>query len=175
MIYLLGVYHPFQTDEYPEFMDYVRDFCQTHDIKSMGEEMSYDCLRYEKKERSTIKIIADERSIPHAYCDPGEEERQRKGIKNFSEHNRLYYNSDEELESAKIQNFQKRESIWLENIQKEFVSPMLFVCGIDHLLSFGSRLEANGFRVQQANRRWELEDLDRLRLRHAQKANPVGD
>lgn len=70
MIYLLGLYHCFQTKEYPNFLNYVRDFCKSHEINSIGEEMNCTALCDAKRDQSTIKMIADELLIPHAYCDP---------------------------------------------------------------------------------------------------------
>jgi len=159
MIYLLGIYHCFQTKEYPEFLPYVRDFCRSHSINSIGEEMNYTALSDAKRDKSTIKIVADELSVPHAYCDPDVDERGRSGIvgENKLKYLKLYHGwTDEEFESRTVLDNQKKEAIWLERLREVFVNPMLFVCGIDHLTSFSALLEGSGFSFQIADRTWTL-------------------
>jgi hypothetical protein len=160
-IHLLGVYHCFQTKDYHEFMNYVRDFCRSHGINSIGEEMNYTALSDAKRDKSTIKIVADELFVPHAYCDPDVDERQRLGIvgenklRYLKTHHRW---TDEEFESRKALDNQKKEPIWLERLQEVFVDPMLFVFGIDHLGSFSYLLEASGFGFQLTGKTWTLND-----------------
>lgn len=157
MIYLLGVYHCFQTKEYPEFLAYVRDFCDSHGINSLAEEMNYTALRDAKRDRSTIKMMADECLLPHAYCNPDEKERQTLGIVGENKLKSLQWLcewTDEEFESHKaLYNQKKEQLIWLDRLQKIFMDPMLFVCGIDHLTSFSALLARSGFSFQIADRR----------------------
>ena len=159
MIYLLGVYHCFQTKEYPEFLAYVRDFCDSHGINSLAEEMNCTALRDAKRNRSTIKMVADERLLPHAYCDPDEKERETLGIAGEYRLKFLqwfYTWTEEEFRSRKTLENQKREIIWLDRLQKIFIDPMLFVCGIDHLILFSALLERSGFSFQIADRTWTM-------------------
>jgi len=160
-IYLLGVYHCFQTEDHAEFIDYLWDFLRSHGISSIGEEMNLTALSDEKKNRSTIGVLADKLSVPHAYCDPDVDERKRLGIlgENRLKCLKLCHGwTDEEFEYRKTLDNQKRETVWLERLKNVFINPMLFVCGIDHLNSFGALLGANGFGVRIAERSWTLRE-----------------
>jgi hypothetical protein len=104
-------------------------------------------------------MVADERLHPHAYCDPDENERQTLGILGEAklDYHKWYYEwTDEEFESRKTLDNQKRELIWLDRLQNIFIDPMLFVCGIDHLRSFSALLEGSDFSFQIADRTWTL-------------------
>ena len=79
-IYLIGVFHNFQTEEHSDFLDYLRDTCANYKIRSIAEEMNNDALRLARVEKSTILKLAEELDLPHAYCDPDENDRKKYGI-----------------------------------------------------------------------------------------------
>jgi hypothetical protein len=156
-IYLIGVYHNFQTEKHPDFLDCLRDTCSTHKIRSIAEEMNNDALRIAKVEKSTILEIAEELGLPHAYCDPDANERRINGILGQQElkFNQWFYElSDKDAETLKSQHDGKREKFWLEKIREVFVDPMLFICGIQHLDSFSSLLRENGYNCCLIERKW---------------------
>lgn len=156
-IYLIGVFHNFQTEKHPKFLDFLRDTCSDLRIKSIGEEMSTDALRLAKVEKSTVLEIAEEFRLPHSYCDPDEKERSYRGIlgKQDLQMQQFFNNlSDEEIEDLKAEHYKKRESVWLEKIRDVFVEPMLFICGIQHLDSFSSLLTRNGFDCCLIEKTW---------------------
>jgi hypothetical protein len=156
-IYLIGAYHSFQTETHFDFLDFLRDICSTYKIRSIGEEMNIDALNLAKVEKSTVLKIAEELNLPHAYCDPDENEREINNIlgEQKLEIKRFFNNlSDEEFKNLKSQDFCRREKIWLEKIEDVFVDPMLFVCGIQHLESFSSLLRKNGYACHLIEETW---------------------
>jgi len=156
-IYLVGVYHNFQTERHPDFLDFLRELCSVHKIKSVGEEMNVDALRLAKVEKSTVLEIAEELCLPHAYCDPDENERKSNDILGQQElewHQWFNDLSDEEMKILKSEHDHKREKICLKKIKKIFVDPMFFICGIQHLESFSSLLRENGFNFDLIERQW---------------------
>lgn len=161
-IFLLGVYHCFQTKECTEFLNYVRSFCVHYSINSIGEEMNDTALCVANRDKSVVKMIADDLWIPHAYCDPDENESNALGILREDKLKLLKFQNewtDEEFECRKALSAGMREPIWLERLQKIFIDPMLFVCGISHLKSFSTLLEANGFSFQIDDRKWTPKDM----------------
>ena len=156
-IYLLGVFHTFQTQPSHTFTEYVCQTCAALRIKSLAEEMNHDALRDACTSHSTVKPIADKLSIPHAYCDPDQNERQARGIRGENDlkfQRWLNEWSDDEFVHRKALHCQKREEVWIEKLQDVFIKPMLFICGIDHLDTFGSLLNHRGFSSKQLEKRW---------------------
>lgn len=123
--------------------------------------MNHTALSDAKRDRSTIKIVADEFLVSHAYCDPDINERRRLGIVGENKLRYLKWHcnwTDKKFESRKALDNQKKETIWLERLQGVFLDPMLFVCGISHLRSFGVLLQTGGFNYQLCDKTWSLND-----------------
>jgi len=119
--------------------------------------MNVDALRLAKVEKSTVLEIAEELCLPHAYCDPDENERKSNDILGQQElewHQWFNDLSDEEMKILKSEHDHKREKICLKKIKKIFVDPMFFICGIQHLESFSSLLRENGFNFDLIERQW---------------------
>ncbi len=117
----------------------------------------YRALRLAKVEISTVSEIAEELGLPHAYCDPDENERRSNGILGQQDllwHQWFYDLSDEEAEILKSEHDRKRERIWLEKLIEVFVDPMLFICGIQHLDSFSLLLKKNGYECNILEKKW---------------------
>ena len=156
-IYLLGVYHNFQTEKHLEFLSFLRHTCSTYNIRSIAEEMNIDALYLAKVEKSTVYEISEELGLPHAYCDPDETERENHNIlgQEAIESHQWFNNlSTEEVESLKSEHNIKREKIWLEKLKAVIVDPMLFICGIQHLGSFSSLLKKNGYECYILEKKW---------------------
>lgn len=162
-IYLLGVYHNFETETHHNFKEYIVDTCSLHDIRSIAEEMSYDGLNDAGVTVSTIKTIADNLGLPHAYCGLGRKEREALGILGSQQIEilgRFYEWSDEKVRQKKLDDYAKRERVWLERLKDMFQDPMLFVCGIDHLDTFGSLLRRSNYACEILEKRWQSNQMD---------------
>lgn len=156
-VYLLGVYHNFQTEPYAMFSDYVRDLCSRKHIMSIAEEMNRDALRDAKVQQSTVEELAAELSLPHSYCDPDAQQRRQCSIlgkRDIEIRQWLDGLSDDDAASQNAVHTEKREKYWLEQMKPMYADPMLFVCGIDHLLSFSKVLADAGFVVEVLEKQW---------------------
>jgi hypothetical protein len=148
MIYLVGVEH-LKTqwiDEYGTNTGFVSLFINSlkEDVKELkveiiAEELSEDVLaRYNvSKLSSSAYQIAREYKIEHIFCDPTLSEREDLSIPAPP------YTSEENRKT----DFQKRERFWLNKIIYLEDKPVVFICGRNHVESFGHLLEGNGFRV----------------------------
>ncbi len=68
--------------------------------------------------------------------------------------------SDEKVRQETIEDHKKRERIWLERLKGIYQDPMLFVCGIDHLDTFGSLLRSNNYACEILEKRWQPNQTD---------------
>ena len=131
-VYLIGVDHRFQrvgsfglppgvTDE---FASLLRALAPEHQIRGIAEEMSIEGLGMHRSAGGSLAfLIARELGLPHLYCDPSKETRQRLGI-----------GSDAD-----------REQYWLEQLRSFTAFPCLFVTGATHTVSFSRLLRSSGF------------------------------
>ncbi|MFA6174857.1 MAG: hypothetical protein WC701_14440 [Kiritimatiellales bacterium] len=156
MVYLLGVYHNFQTEPCAEFSEYIRNFCIQNSIGSIAEEMNRDGLN-SLDISSTVSVVAHELGSPHRYCDPCAEERKAKDILGVNDVDFIIWRdelSDDEADELHRIHKNKREICWIEKLQTIYVDPMLFVCGIAHLSTFSKLLNKAGFEAQILDKRW---------------------
>lgn len=165
-IYLLGLYHDFQTEPCAEFENYVRNVCVQTRIQSVAEEMNSDALREANADQSTVAKVANTLGLPHAYCDPNEQQRKGHDILGERELKHLKWwddLSDDEASALKAIHTKKREEYWIEKLNPIFSDPMLFVCGVDHLSSFSGILRGDGFNVVVLDKQWT--DIEQIGAR----------
>jgi len=161
-IYLLGVTHNFQKIPHLDFEKYVVESLSRLGIKSVGEEMSLDGLKLKPKiSVSTTKTIADNLKIPHRYCDPDDQEREKRGIIG---HDWIegQCKSNDEIEKGLREDDEKRELVWLEKLKDIFENPMLFICGSAHLNTFSTLLRNNGYTCEILEKKWKNEPTNIL-------------
>ncbi len=147
-IYILGVTHDQQTDPSPEFEAYIKEIFSSHDIRSLGEEMSLDGLSDVGESKTILKCFADRMHIPHKYCGITREERAQRGILGLQDIDiqKFQYDwSQSKVEQETQRYFNMIEDAWIEKLSSAFVDPMLFVCGADHLDSFADKATKHGF------------------------------
>lgn len=157
-IYLIGVTHDFQIPPQAKFEEYVIKSCIKYRIRSIGEEMCMDALDDFKAPQSIAKVVAEKIGLPHSYCGPGREERKEFGIstENLLEAQKFHYEwTDNDFRERVEKDRKKREAIWLERLKLIYEDPMLFICGIAHLESFGMLLETNGYEYNILGREWD--------------------
>ena len=141
MIYLIGVDHVIQHGGYldtrkevalREFQSYLAQVVQEKRVDMIAEEFSEVALERSNTDFSTCRKLALSLKIDHLFCDPTPEER----------------------EALKIETDEQREQEWLNRIRDSFRMNVLFICGSEHLQSFGRLLAANGFKVAILSDGW---------------------
>lgn len=148
MIYLVGVEHlkAQWIDEYESNAHFVYLFMNSlrHDVKKFKVEIIAEELNEEEltgynvsKSSSSGYQIARECEIGHIFCDPNLKEREALSIPAPP------YTSEQNRKN----DFQKRELFWLNKIIHLKGTPVVFICGRNHIESFRRLLEENGFKV----------------------------
>jgi hypothetical protein len=152
MIYLIGVNHEVQylRDEIlhgisKELEKYITDAVGNLHIGLLAEEMNEEALLLRKAKGSLLVKIAKDLNIEHRFCDPNTVEREQIGAKieviakKLGLPQRKFYWSNE---VAKItpEDFRLRESFWLDMIKNKLDVNIIFLCGDDHIESFGKHL-----------------------------------
>lgn len=146
-VYLLGVSHDFQQHASSEFVDYILHLHKRYRFRSIGEEMNQDSLSDARTKHSVPKTIADSLGLLHSYCDPDRQERAVRGICGDQDIElSQWYAGFSNKHKAKLiaANHKLRELMWLERITQLLLSPTLFICGTDHLISFQAILKEHG-------------------------------
>jgi hypothetical protein len=132
-VYLIGVDHRFQRigslglpeEVTHEFVCKLKELVHEHQIRGIAEEMSIDGLGIHRAAGGSVPFfVARELGLPHRYCDPSKEIKQRLGIKANGE----------------------REKYWLEQLRTFTGYPCLFILGATHTSSFLRLLNDSGFR-----------------------------
>ena len=136
----------------------VRGFCDEKRVAVIAEEYSIEgCKRYSVEE-SICCAIAREYGLVHVYCDPTADERERIGIPSPDELNEQVTGKPNcsiltpkecgEIDRLTAEHFPKREQFWAEKLVTFRGQDLLFVCGKDHVESFGGLLRRCGWEVQ---------------------------
>jgi hypothetical protein len=150
MVYLIGGRHDIQFDPGPHrakivrdkrasFKKHVSEVIEPLSISILAEEFSDEAKRIWKVSESTLEQLAKAKGIEHRFCDPTSAQKRENGI--------------EESDSD------KREQFWLSCIQDCKSRNVLFVCGGDHVETFGEKLMVAGFDVKYGPR-WEITDVE---------------
>jgi hypothetical protein len=179
VVVLLGTGHSIQRGENSAsllFKSVLNNECEKHNVIAIAEEIDQD--------RKTIGYkLAAEQNYRHLYADPGHKERRARGIPSCGDNWKEIVNefSQQYPELADIwptdpppinendvpqevwiaynekiqQSFRLREKIWLENIERLNLWPLLFVCGANHFDEFKKLLISSGFQVIQSHNYWE--------------------
>ena len=175
-VFLIGTSHAYQFGEgvvfgdtmcTPEiatqFRQYLADVHNLHGIRAFAEEMSLDALADMEKTVSLPKLVADELSVRHRYCDPTHQEKAQLGIRqdNYIRAEHMFDGCTQEqieadvLARGSVPSDRIREQFWLQRIQEFDMWPLLFICGANHFNSFAALLRAGHLDVVEAHRDWE--------------------
>lgn len=113
------------------------------------------------KDKSIPQEVAKELPCKYLFCDPDSKQRDLLGIEDAD---RLDLDcffegiTSDEAERRKNESWTKRESYWLEQLQKEVSEseyPVLLICGAKHVDTFSKLLEENDFNVTCICKDWE--------------------
>ena len=146
-VYVLGTKHDLQKaerdpQENAAFKELIAETSKTLQIRAIVEEMSREALG--KTDQSICLQVAHALALAHLYCDPDTQARKQLGIAVDDNELRIqawYKNWPLEALARVIrEEHAKREKIWLDEIRRLDVWPVLFVCGANHATPFAALL-----------------------------------
>lgn len=147
MVHLIGVDHMIQhgggmTEAKRRFVDqfavYLESKARELVVTEIAEEFSEDALDKSNTTYCTAREVATKLCIAHRFCDPTTEERRQHAVFTDSQ----------------------REKFWLTRLSGSKEDNILFICGDDHIESFGKRLTKAGYPNKIVSRRWGVELQD---------------
>lgn len=165
---VVGTNHSIQRGENlkDNFKSYLINLCETHNIKTIAEEIN------ENADFIVAKTVCQDLNIDHIIIDPKPTEYDKLGIKKYNtiEYQIMnIYNLDSrpsitngtpndaliEFESRlRDQHFHPREVEWLKRIQEHNNWPILVICGSNHFESFCNLLSDNHISVISCESNW---------------------
>ncbi|OGB35391.1 MAG: hypothetical protein A3F78_13345 [Burkholderiales bacterium RIFCSPLOWO2_12_FULL_61_40] len=131
----------------------------THALRGIAEEMNEQFLAEAKVTASVPQLIAKQLGLPHAFCEPNRRERVALGIEQENEIRvsaRLNGRSEEYVAKALKEQFEKRESVWLQRVERLNAWPVLFVCGANHVSSFSALLAREKVFCEVLHADWQI-------------------
>jgi hypothetical protein len=117
-------------DKRATFDGHVAELIATNDFALLTEEFSKEARKKAHASATTLQRLANEKGIEHRFCAPNSIERKEQGIDNDN----------------------KRERFWLDQIKGCKDCNILFVCGDKHFDAFAAKLIGAGFDVQCGRR-----------------------
>jgi len=178
MIYLLGINHKLQWDRNyyntSLLINYIERKIKKHKIEILAEEFSEEIFKdrfYIEQSINTTSLydIAVRSMLRHIYCDPDINKRSELGIRRTyiikKAANIDFFKPEKDYSPEEYERFRRerkidddiREMYWLSQITDYKDGNILFLCGIQHLKSFGAKLVNNAFQVKIFN---EVFDAD---------------
>lgn len=166
-VYLIGVNHEVQYRRESvittEFITYLEEQVKKYNPGLIAEECSEEALERNHLESTTVQDAATRHGIKHLLCDPDTEVRKKIGYPIREQLRKKFgpgYSIEGTDEYRRRREYEKkfwhlREQHWLEQIMP-FYCDTLFICGIEHLERFGSRLEENGYEAIILDRRFDV-------------------
>lgn len=177
MLYIIGLHHRAQaralgnqlTGAQPAFADCLRRTIEQVRPIFIAEEDCEEALA-EHHKVSIAKEIADEKGIEHRFCDPTREQRKAIGCVDGRKLEPVMLNADTNLSNEetrikaraieKGRNSPIRERFWLERLDGCRDHDAVFICGDDHIDSFGRLLKSNGVPCRVVERGIGLNEED---------------
>jgi hypothetical protein len=166
MIYIIGVNHQTQYWDGSDslFLLSLRDWGSTLMLSLIAEELNQEAIdRQQALTRQTLASVAQRAAsilgVEHRFCDPNTSERADLKIPTTSEVREnlgLRVGQHEDLvEKEEMRRYWPlREKFWLDRIRDKSKEGILFVCGVSHVESFLSLLEANGLEAVVLHKDW---------------------
>lgn len=116
-----------------EFQEYLQRQVQLTGATVLAEEFSTDAMMISQATTSTAAQVAKRLGIKHLFCDPGQAERERLGIRT-----------------------DQREGYWANQIERLNARRILFLCGDDHVVTFPAVLQQRGLQSSVLSEGWGM-------------------
>lgn len=170
-LYLIGTSHTYQLgpnarhlsetpctpDDEVAFADWLRAIARQHAVAAIAEELNEDALADARVARSIPQRLARDLGLQFRFCEPSRKWRQDAGILTDDEARAQAWMDNltaEELQDKQRHWFDLREAFWLEQLQDLAAWPVLFICGADHVQSFGALLATAGIPCMILHKHW---------------------
>ena len=180
MIHLLGTAHSAQVwsdakrngvsldadkEMMMKFEKFLEAVARVHEASAIAEEASEEwVLAHGPGVSSVAKDVSERLGIRHLFCDPNTEERRAIGLKvgpEMMDHaTKIAVQTGRDFVEVYRQEIRKgfvlREGIWIDRLEKfdPNKAPLIFVCGADHVDTFGAALESKHTRTSVHCRDW---------------------
>ena len=182
-VLLIGTSHLFQTRSsnttlaIPElFKSFVLNSATEYHVRLVAEETNRDVLCIDEVPLTICDEVAAQKTHERClYLDPTSVERKLLGIENI-DHVRSQIGHDVFMQAARgtchedirvevarrtaldprvRENHEKREHEWLRRLKAKNESPVLLICGADHVHSFSDLAKRSGLSVTVLNSDWK--------------------
>lgn len=115
-----------------EFIAEIQTQCKSRNVELVAEEFNDYFIMSSNATDSTARCAATGLGVPHLFCDPDPQERERLHI---------------ETDNC-------REEEWLRRLVSSGKTRILFICGDSHVDTFTSKLTASGHDVEIVGCKW---------------------
>jgi hypothetical protein len=126
----------------------------------ISEELSREALIDVGATVSVPEVVATNLGLLHLFCDPDRSERRALDILNDNDvrvRAELFDRpkpTEAEIEMRISQHYRKREAEWYRRIIEARNTPILFICGSNHVDSFYGLLRSKGVQVSVVCQDW---------------------
>jgi hypothetical protein len=147
-------------DDADAFQSFLVSSARAVHATAICEELSREALAAVGSTVSMPEIVAANLGLPHLFCDPNIWERRTLEIldDNYVLYQALSSDTPRPIEAGiqtRIsQQWQKREAEWYRRIIDAGNTPILFICGSDHVVSFSTLLQSKGAQVSVVCQDW---------------------
>ncbi|MEW6584243.1 MAG: hypothetical protein AB1442_01380 [Nitrospirota bacterium] len=168
MVYLIGVAHRVQytndksdPGEIMRFSAFLEMKALKLKITCIAEELNAEVLREKKATACTALAVTRKLNIEHRFCEPDRSEREALGIPSERIHTKAPVGDGdsrkdigERIRKEREKYFELRERFWIDRIEDKIDEPIFFICGADHVGSFGTLLSEKGYDVEVLIEDW---------------------
>jgi len=140
------------------FESYLTNLAKTIGAKGITEELNNQALSEVDATISIPQQVARSLSLPHAFCEPDRSERETLGIKDENNiRGWAFLNNalESTIQCQIARHVRKREQEWCRRILQLSCSPILHICGRDHISTFPSIARCYGMEVQIVHPDWD--------------------
>ena len=140
------------------FRALIRSDIQIRGVSAIAEEFNSECLEEGQIDVSVLQSLAKELGVPHLFCELNRQEREALGIKQENDiriSNFFSGGSEADIQECLRKQFREREVVWLQRLRGFGHSPVLYVCGADHVRSFSALLSEAVIPVEVLHADWQ--------------------
>lgn len=163
-VLIVGTSHEFQcatqdvpADAIDAFRDFLRQAAITNNAVAIAEEMSSAALAENDLAQSVAEGISGELGIAHDLVDPSPEDRERLGIQQRNDIERIGFFAGRdrmEIEAQVRRSYDIREEFWASRLSAAALFPVVFICGAYHVCTFQNKLLTLGHDVVVLAESW---------------------
>ena len=158
-VIIIGTSHSIQMAS-SKLKTHLERLCRELTVRAVAEEMSEEALLENNYTASVPMRVAEALRLPHRFCDPDRAERTRLQIRQENEIRKSAFLAnlpEPEVLARLSESHAKRELYWLRQLRNHNLWPVLFVCGANHVRSFGELLRREGIVMRVVAEDWVIE------------------